>query len=58
MVIQLSSKPKFKVDDKVRISKYKRKIFDNIYASNWTEVIFTIENIQNTNESKISIIKG
>ena len=25
---QLSSKPKFKVGDKVRISKYKRKIFD------------------------------
>ena len=25
---QLSSKPKFKVGDKVRISKYKRKVFD------------------------------
>ena len=25
---QLSSKPKFNVSDKVRISKYKRKVFD------------------------------
>ena len=29
---QLSSKPKFKVGDKVRISKYKRKIFDKGYT--------------------------
>lgn len=26
--VQLSSKPKFKVGDKVRISNYKRKLFD------------------------------
>ena len=26
---QLSSKPRFKVGDKVRISKYKRKVFEN-----------------------------
>ena len=25
---QLSSKPRFKIGDKVRISKYKRKVFD------------------------------
>ena len=34
---QLSSKPKFKVGDKVRISKYKRKVFDKGYTPNWTE---------------------
>ena len=34
---QLSSKAKFKVGDKVRISKYKRKRFDKGYTSNWTE---------------------
>ena len=28
---QLSSKPKFRVGDKVRISKYKRNIFDKGY---------------------------
>ena len=45
---QLSSKPKFKVGDKVRISKYKRKVFDKGYTPNWTE-IFLIDKIQSTN---------
>ena len=31
---QLSSKPKFKADDKVRISKYKRKMLDKRYTPN------------------------
>ena len=31
---QLSSKPKFKIGDKVRISKYKRKVFDKGYTPN------------------------
>ena len=46
---QLSSKPKFKVGDKVRISKYKRKVFDKGYTPNWTEEIFLIDQIQYTN---------
>ena len=29
---QASSKPKFKVGDKVRISNYKRKVFDKDYT--------------------------
>ena len=37
---QLSSKPKFKIGDKVRISKYKRMVFDKGYTPNWTEEIF------------------
>ena len=37
---QLSSKPRFKVGDKVRISRYKRKIFDKRY---------TLHKIQSTN---------
>ena len=41
-----SSIPKFKIGDKVRISKYKRNIFDKGYTPNWTEEIFII------NESK------
>ena len=48
---QLSSKPKFKVGDKVRISKYKRKIFDKGYTPNWTEEIFLVDKIQSTNPS-------
>ena len=46
---QLSSKPKFKVGDEVRISKYKRKPFDKSYTPNWTEEVFTVDKIQYTN---------
>ena len=48
-MVQLSSKPKFKVSDKVSISKYKRKVFDKGYTPNWTEEIFLINKIQSTN---------
>ena len=46
---QLLSKPKFKIGDKVRISKYKRKVFDKGYTPNWTEEIFLVDKIQSTN---------
>ena len=46
---QLSSKPKFKIDDKIRISKYKIKVFDKEYTPNWTEEIFLTDKIQSTN---------
>lgn len=45
----LSWKPKFKVGDKVRISKYKRKTLDKGYTPNWTEEVFLIDKIQYTN---------
>ena len=45
----LSAKPKFKVGDRVRISKYKRKTFDKGYTENWSEEMFTIDEIQHTN---------
>ena len=45
----LSAKPKFKVGDKVRISKYKRNVFDKGYTPNWTEEVFTVVKIQYTN---------
>ena len=40
-------KPKFKVDDQVRISKYKN-IFAKGYTPNWSEEIFVIKKIKNT----------
>ena len=46
---QSSYKPKFKIVDKVRISKYKRKTFHKGYTPNWTEEIFTVDKIQYTN---------
>ena len=39
--------PKFKVDDHVRISKYK-KILAKGYTPNWSEEIFVIKKIKNT----------
>ena len=45
----LKQKPKFKKRDKVRISKYKRNVFDKGYTPNWTEEVFTVDKIQYTN---------
>ena len=39
--------PKFKVGDKVRISKYKN-IFAKDYTPNWREEVFVVNKIQNT----------
>lgn len=41
-------KPKFKINDKVRISKYKHA-FSKGYTPNWTTEIFTISKILQTN---------
>ena len=41
--------PNFHVGENVRISKYKRKIFDKGFTPNWTEEIFVIDEILNTN---------
>ena len=46
---QISSKTKFKIGDNVRISKYKRKLFDKGYTSNWSEELFRVYKIQYTN---------
>ena len=56
----LSPKPKFKVGDKVRISKYKRNVFDKGYTPNWTEEVFTVDNMQYTNPTtyKIKDLRG
>ena len=40
-------KPTFKVDDHVRISKYKN-IFAKGYAPNWSEEVFVVSKIKNT----------
>ena len=38
-------KPKFSISDKVRISKYKRRVFDKGYTPNWKEEVFIVNNI-------------
>ena len=40
-------KLKFKVDDRVRISKYKN-IFAKVYTQNWSEEVFVVSKIKNT----------
>ena len=42
-----NQKPKFKVGEKVRISKFKH-VFEKGYTPNWTTEIFTINKIRNT----------
>ena len=49
-------KPKFSVGDKVRISKYKRQVFDKGYTPNWTEEIFMINDILLTNPLTYKIV--
>ena len=44
----IKSKPKFKIGDRVRLSKIKRH-FEKGYAPNWTEEIFIINDINNAN---------
>lgn len=46
--IKTMPKPKFKVGDRVRISKFKH-IFEKGYTPNWTTEIFSIYQIKNTN---------
>ena len=41
------TKPKFKVGDHVRISKYKN-IFAKRYTQNWSEEVFVVSKIKNT----------
>ena len=39
-------KPKFSIGDKVRLSKYKRRVvFDKGYTPNWTEEVFTVDKV-------------
>ena len=40
--------PKFKVGDRVRITKYKN-IFSKSYTENWSKEIFVIESVLKTN---------
>ena len=43
-----NKKPKFKINDKVRVSLLKNT-FEKSYTSNWSEEIFIIDNIKTSN---------
>ena len=48
--------PKFSIGDKVRISKYKRRVFDKGYTPNWTEEVFVIDKVIPTKPVTYKII--
>lgn len=50
-----TQKIKFKIGDKVRISKYKH-VFEKGYTPNWTTEIFTITKVQNTHPVTYKLI--
>ena len=56
-IIRKQNKPrmsiKYKIGDKVRISKYKRH-FEKGYTPNWIEEIFTIDKINITKSCSLS----
>ena len=56
MIYLKPGKPKFAIGDKVRISKYKRKIFDKGYTPNWTEEIFVIDKVLPTKPVTYNIV--
>ena len=49
-------KLKFQIGDKVRISKYKRPVFDKAYTPNWTEEIFVVNKVLNTKPITYKIV--
>ena len=44
-IFKQNKNPKFRIGDRVRISKFKRKLFDKGFTPNWTEEIFIIDGI-------------
>ena len=49
-------KPKFATGDKVRISKYKRAVFDKGYTPNWSEEMFVVNRAIPTRPITYSIV--
>ena len=56
LVYDSPGKSNFAIGDKVRISKYKRFVFDKGYTPNWTEEIFVIDNVIPTKPITYSIV--
>ena len=47
---------KFSIGDKVRISKYKRRVFDKVYTPNWTEELFVVDHVMMTKPVTYKIV--
>ena len=48
--------PEFSIGDKVRISKYKRLVFDKGYTPNWTEEVFVVDHVMLTKPITYKIV--
>ena len=48
--------PKFSIGDKVRLSKYKRRVFDKGYTPNWTEELFVVDHVMLTKPVTYKIV--
>ena len=49
-------KPKFSIGDKVRLSKYKRRVFDKGYTPNWTEELFVVDKVMLTKPVTYNVV--
>ena len=49
-------KPKFSIGDKVRISKYKRRVFDKGYTPNWTEELSVVDHVMLTKPVTYNVV--
>ena len=49
-------KSKFAIGDKVRISKYKRAVFDKGYTPNWSEEMFVVNCVIRTRPITYSVV--
>ena len=49
-------KPKFSIGDKVRLSKYKRRVFDKGYTPNWAEEVFVIDKVNLTKPVTYNVV--
>ena len=48
--------PKFSIGDKVRISKYKRRVFDKGYTPNWPEELFVVDKVNLTKPVTYNVV--
>ena len=56
-LIYLKSKiPKFAIGHRVRISKYKRRVFDKGYTPTWTEQVFVVNEVLPTKPVTYKIV--
>ena len=56
LIYDKPGKPKFAIGDEVRISKYKRTVFDKGYTPNWSEEMLVVDRVIPTRPITYSIV--